>query len=329
MKRIISILLAGVSSGCMLLACQSQVDEGRFDPTAEGAGDPPEVGQVSEPVSIAAPSQASLPAVVEEGDCAERHGQTLDACDWVNSVDAVVYGTVADLRFVDAPLVGAGSSPGEVVEVSECDTVDPALVIALDVAEVLSGTAPKRVEVQIGARELSSWSPRPIPDRDGSVKWLETSGGKFTGTLSVGQRLGLALHSAGASGSWALLGEPLFEVDGHQAVHFQERVECTEPAPNGALSDLSGLRSTARSCAGKATAAANARQTRARAVNGPRSLGTKAATAAWCMQAPKDKAPGECDTGLDCPGGSVCQSGTCVAKRKPDVQRSAAPVRPR
>jgi hypothetical protein len=171
-------------------------------------------------------TKAALPAVV--GDC-DGADPAPGLCAWAGALDALVVGTVEELRLLDRPIVihqGEKSIP-----VNRCDgAVRPAMELTLRVERALLGRAPRTIKVRVGAEQLATWNPRPRLGRNGAISWQPQN--EHPGEpLSAGARVGAGLRRDGRSGLYSLMGEALFNVDA--GVRFQEQqTSCTRTAPD-------------------------------------------------------------------------------------------------
>src|SRR5690606_22308519 len=91
----------------------------------------------------------------------------------------------------------------------------------------------------VGIDSRSAWRPRPVAGPDGELTW---SGNGHA--LVPGQQLGMSVHFAEHSGTWALLYEYLFALGEDGGVLFQDAGSCAEPPPvdaeGGSLEELAG-----------------------------------------------------------------------------------------
>lgn len=167
---------------------------------------------------------ATLPAGANTENCATGPAAP-ELCDWVGSVDAIVWGEIVELRMKEFPaaLVTDFSQTA-----MDCEgPVDAALEMVIDVTDVYHGSPPAQLVVKVGHHQLDEWEPRPALSPDGELVWL--GGGA---ALETGHMVGLAAHQSASGTEWGLMGEVLFTESSGTLV-AQDRASCQEPAPLG------------------------------------------------------------------------------------------------
>lgn len=142
-----------------------------------------------------------------DAECDEQR-TAASACAWSESVDAVLVAVVTDFVLDRAHALWRTEDGWQVVE--DCPSVNPALVVGLDVERVLRGTAPERVALRVGAQHLGQFSPFPY-EEDGAVIW-STTHLPGRGPLFVGQRIIVPITRAGDA--WSLAGNVFIGLDG-------------------------------------------------------------------------------------------------------------------
>jgi hypothetical protein len=292
------ICLAGT-----LAACSSE------DPDTDVAGPAP-----SSSVAAATLS-AAVPGHVEDGNCTSSEQPAApDACSWAASTDAVVWGVIRDIKLVDTPAVAAWNSKDGWQWATECDAVNPAIELVIDVRRVLSGdkSLVGPLTVKIGTRQREHFDPMPVRDARGALAW-EKIGTSKGGPLTIGQDIGLPLHYVTEFQVWSLMGESPFSLGPSGAIAFQDRRgQCGEPSPIAVAGQaLDAVARSLASCA-PATAAGNARRSRMRALWGAAQDPT-AFMAAACFRKQPPPGPGTCVISADCDGVQQCIAGACRA----------------
>jgi hypothetical protein len=289
-----------------LSACQASSEE------ASSSGS--DVGVVSAPAT--ASIRGSLPAQVEDGNCSEPERPKAPAtCAWATSADAVVWGVLKEVRLVSSPAVAAWNIPGKDWDfATECDAVNPAMQLVIEVQRVLAGD--KKLEgelvVHVGTRQREQFDPMPVLDADGALVW-EKVGNSNGGALVVGQSIGAPLHYVPEYKLWSLMGESLFALDADAKVSFQERRgHCIEPKPETAAVGA-GIEPFGRALAGcvAANPVSSARRARQRGLWGAAGQDPTAFMAASCFRKQPGPRAGECESASDCDSGNACVSGVC------------------
>jgi len=299
----IVLLVAGLSG------CQASSGDSSEEASSSGS----DLGVVSAPAI--APLRGSLPAQVEDGNCSEpERPKAPAACPWATSADAVVWGVLKEVKLVRSPAVAAWNIPGKDWDfATECDAVNPAMQLVIEVERVLAGdrTVQGELTVHIGTRQREQFDPMPVFDSDGALAW-EKVGNSDGRALTVGQSIGAPLHYIPEYKLWSLMGESLFTLDTDAKVAFQERRgHCIEPTPES-VPGVAGLDSFSRALAGCAAvdAVGAARRTRLNGLWGTRQDPT-AFMAASCFRKQPAFRAGGCDSVSDCEGNSVCVAGVC------------------
>lgn len=256
-----------------------------------------------------------LPAV-EAGctDCSPGWDKPLGICEWANSVDAIVYGVIRNVRFVYSPMV-SGDESGVTSPVATCDErIIPALALDLSVERTLWGKVPTELSIWIRYNERTLWQPMPNPDVKNPTAWSSRGEGNI---LADGSRVGVALHWVKAAQAWALLGEPMFDLEPDGTILFQDRGVCIPPAPPVQGKTLADLASALEQCSGAQTEAG---AIRAAKVMRPIERSVEEAarlTSGWCVPKPRELAPGECRAFIDCGPGQQCIDSRCQGDLPP------------
>lgn len=251
-----------------------------------------------------------------ESAASQAYGPPLHAastCTWSRSVDAIVVGTVLDVRFADAPAIenvaGVGwawtdacARPGAVT--------NPALHVEVAVEGTLVGALPAVVWILVGSDRTSTLHPWPFRDEDGQVRWVGDGP-----RIEVGSRVGAALHYVAAHDVWSVWGETPFVVDADGDVAFLGRdgSSMLEPPPHDAPGTIGGLAAAIDACAADVDdPEAAARRERMRASWGP--FGRAPPTrflAAYCFRDAPIERP--CGCHATCGDGEMCRAGHCIA----------------
>lgn len=192
-----------------------------------------------------------LPSISSTGNCTETPSSP-SICVWSKSADAVVFGTVKNIKLVDSDIV---SENGEVM--STCDGVIN-YGIEITLGEVVSNSTDvgQTITFRVGTDVASTWSPVPARNQSGEFTWNSKGG------LKVGQGLGAALHWLSNEQLWTLSGEALFTKKTNGLVTFQQGGvdSCIGITPTGANSmSLAELITEASSCTNTDQALVDAR----------------------------------------------------------------------
>ena len=163
-------------------------------------------------------------------------------CAWARSADAVVFARIDVLDLVVEGAVADDGRDGWRV-FPECRSANPALVIGLSVDRVLSGEAPDRIALVVGAEQVSRFNPLPLRASDDGLVWTRSSD-PLTGPLTVGAHMVVPAHRL--DNSWSLKGDVLLGVDSEGRVHLPQRTgDCLNTLPPEigglAVNDLGGL----------------------------------------------------------------------------------------
>lgn len=130
-----------------------------------------------------------------------------------NSVDALVWGTLQGLeRSYDPAVPGWSDAAGDWA--SECRSFNPAVILSVDVEEVLMGPEELQgpLSVYIGPLNLHLFNPSPYWDEDGELQW--PSGEGYGEPLKIGGPIGLPIHFLEEFDLWSLMFEPVLTLDG-------------------------------------------------------------------------------------------------------------------
>ena len=265
-----------------------------------------------------APPPSPLPSMVQEAD--GESPPAPDLCTWAGSVDEIVWGTLVDVRLVDAPAITVAdpARPWEWKWADRCDParIRPALELHVRVARSLRGAVPagSPVAVRVGLEQAELFRPAPVRGPGGNLQWVGPAGVGGQ-PLAAGQMIGMGLHRVPTHNLWSLMGEAMFSLGAGGAVAFQERGgEAVEPAPAG-VSGLSPDQLIQRLASCQPTAQAASRRSWVRNVWGAGADGTAPPTrylAAFCARtADNGPATGSCGSDTDCEQGQVCAQGQC------------------
>lgn len=170
-------------------------------------------------------------------DCPSRQVST---CGWALAADALVVATVEAIHLASEPAVKIDVFESQPVPTDECDGVEHALRLELQVKELLfgEGPSPGPLTLQTGSIRRRAMSPIPVPGPDESIDWL----GPEPPPLAVGRTMILAMHRISTMDSWSLLGEPLAWVEGDGRINLQGLknmiFDCEEQLP-GAIAGMS------------------------------------------------------------------------------------------
>jgi hypothetical protein len=200
------------------------------------------------------PVEARVPdTLYGQADCAQA-SPAPSACEWRDTVDAVVLGTVRSVRLVTAKPLARTQRGWE--PAASCKLVHPALTFAIDVEARLSGTAPASVQVMVGAEQVQRFRPLPLLHGPEGLHWALQRGSEH-GPLRKGTRVVAGL--AQVDGKWSLMGGALFGVDSEGILHAPPRSgDCMNMRPEAldgaAVADLAqvfGACGVARSSRGE------------------------------------------------------------------------------
>ena len=188
------------------------------------------------------------------GDCPVWMQKPLNAAVWAETGDSLIVGTVTEVKAVSLPFAG----DKEILEPDECSgTLLPALQVTLDEVTTYAGNNLDGEEVVLtfGHRILAwqwqhDWGVTVIAEEDGSVVWVDEDRGRIT----LGQRLGIDMYCDPELEYCANGGRPLFTLDEHDRIVFQEiRGGSCERVPEGLqnlpVADLDGAIAEARETA--------------------------------------------------------------------------------
>ena len=192
---------------------------------------------------------AILPTAAE-GDCDTV--PVLSVCEWANSVDAIVVGTVEARQIIDSPFwIREDGNPR--LE-PECPSSQVSFGFAFDLAvtSVLYGTAPNDMTVSVGAETLKYlWNEWPAVDDTGDFYWSNVDG---EGPFEVGTTVGIALMKDRVSHNWVVLKERPFTFTSNGALVFSEPT-CSWTPPEPQPFDYWKLDDALRACVEKPNAA--------------------------------------------------------------------------
>ena len=208
-----SWLVAGL--GLLALGCQETDDEAALSPA-------PDVGEQG-PKPPEDPQADGSPLPYEAADTG---GYTPpEFCPWAVAPDAVVLGELVDVRLTNSPAIVPFYDPDLErkdswrYEEENCQSIDPAVVLEIEVHEFLRGEAPERLEVWVGASRPLAWGPMPYTQEDGTMVWPDGTGeGR---RLWPGQIIGLPVHYLPEHELYSLMGEYMFGIDVDEKIIFQ------------------------------------------------------------------------------------------------------------
>jgi len=256
-----------------------------------------------------------LPSIGGQNTCLSSPSEP-SGCAWVLSTDAVVYGTLTEIRQVRFPAVHRHrtSALPEVTQeiVDTCDGfIIPAMELDIDVKNVVHGNVGRNVTVRIGKSQLSLFNPMPLWDEEGNIKWV-TTGPRPGEQLTVGQKIGVGMYYVSDHDLWSLAREPLFVVeqksDGTEGISFQHiENSCIESPPR----DIEGMTieqliSAISNCSQDQIAEASARKADRRII--PETPPEWYMTAE-CFTIPENT--NECEADSDCQDGKICINNEC------------------
>jgi len=249
-----------------------------------------------------------LPEVAALGACGETYPAP-SGCEWALSMDAIVWGTLVNLRPITLPAVIPDTS-GNHVWVDSCDgAINIALELEISIERVISGEADDTIKVRIGNEQAHSFNPMP-ENSGGKVVW--TRGGVTVGGgLAVGQKIGLPLHWMAADQEWSLMGEIMFELKADEAskeaIVFQSvNGDCRPRVPDGVAGlSLDELASLIATCSSEDAQAAQERKEQMVQMWGTR---PECYLAPVCIprQELQDGGTGSCDSDADCGAKEYC-----------------------
>lgn len=269
-----------------------------------------------------------LPTIVRGEDSEDATPAPVSVCDWAQSGDVLVMGSIANVRLEDSPVVGSRRIDGEedLTPRADCDgLVEGALAIDLDVDEVLwnaDSATPDTFTFYVGRDRWVMFNPYPAAQKsDGSIVWENARPSDLGAPLQVGQRVGVLAHAVpgmDADGQetedeqWSLLGESMFYVDAQDRVVFQKDTSETQGIPvNEETLTLEGLTDTLAGCDAVSTVA-KARQAQMNRMWGPASGRASAYRAGMCFNKDADGEALGCDVSEACPADQHCEDGRCV-----------------
>lgn len=195
-----------------VMSCERNAPESRTQPAAQGEGTLRE-----EWTGGAAP----VPVIGANVDleCDPMPVLAVEPCTYLQSTDAVVWGTVRNVTLATDLMVGStGPRMSNWEWVTSCEDegwVEHALRMKVEVSHSFGQELTGTIQVRAGARYVRAL------DRDVSE-------------LQVGQPIGLALHRAEEQGLWSLIGEPMIGLDGDGNIAFGTGInECLDPPVEG------------------------------------------------------------------------------------------------
>jgi hypothetical protein len=286
----------------VLLASASGCNEGASEPALSPVPDAaqelpwPDDGRSPLPAMSLPPGPSALPP---------------ELCTWAASLDAIVLGTLVDVRLQYEPAI-------QIIEdeelerqdrwryVEECATfLSPALALELQVDKTLRGEVGDRVVAVLGHTHRENLHPMPGPGYNGELVWRPTEREDIlVDALRPGQVLGLSLHYVPEHDLWSLMGEIMFGVDGSGNIIFQYR-EGWEPGPEEAVGlSPEAFRDAVAACE-ESSASADRRSSTWRSW-GPEGRPPHYYRAAHCSL-PVQPAPPECERDSDCDEGMTCR----------------------
>lgn len=263
------------------------------------------------------PKLWTIPSMSLEGDGYPPPAP--DLCTWATSVDAIIWGTLKDIRFVESPLTKSIDAYGGWVWTDNCEPMltAPAVELELSVDLVLKGQAAGDIIARMGLEHYPRLEPMPVRGSGGKLEWESFDVDGLTGPLLPGQPMGIALHRVEQHQSWSLMGEVIFSIDKRDGRIFaQRRVgELLEPVPLGLEgTTVDALANTLAAC--QETPGTVARRNMVLNTYGPGLDGNANPARYWsayCRRKVDDgPSPGTCQLDSDCPSGEVCRDGNCT-----------------
>lgn len=185
-------------------------------------------------------SRATLPEASNQDDCPERAAPTL--CEWANSVDVIVVGSVVSTAALVSPVWVLDDPPHLAETCGDGYFVNAGLEMEVDVTSVLSGELEERtLKIRVGKAAVADWTTRPAFE-NGQLVWLGSSD-----IFEDGTTVGLALTQIPGTDLWSPMGDMpfTFAADG-SAVYARD--DCSWPAPEGRPNDFFELESDLASC---------------------------------------------------------------------------------
>jgi hypothetical protein len=189
----------------LLLACGDRDEEGGLMPPGNGGEIAPGSGGETPP---GVDSRLPLPAIRAPTALCEGPRSRPPPCDWIHSLDGLIWGVLTDVRIAASPGVMAYND-GPLVD--ECPGgMNAALDLEVEIHEVLAGEmvdeVSGRITVRVGSRHKGFWDPTPVSDMDRELLWL----GDPARALFVGQEIGVPFRRVEEFGLLSLSGESLF-----------------------------------------------------------------------------------------------------------------------
>lgn len=251
------------------------------------------------------PPPASLPAVSSEGDCESLPIPA--ACEWAESLDAVLIGTILRAAPITAPTYARGPGGAVLVEKCSSDATLVAFEVQLNQVDWLYGGGGQdpQTSVRIGAEQATAWLPTPSLDGNGKLRWIGATGPE---PLTVGTRVGFAVTRT-KEGIWSAMGEEPFAVSSSNQIIARNERACSFPFPRlDKGSTLDDFKAALRQC-GAPSSSSPLRGRRAN-VWGRTPMQSYAAL---CIR-PDVQSPAQCSADVDCSVGELCRSGACTAQ---------------
>lgn len=177
-----------------------------------------------------------LPAVYIDDDCGYPPPPPPELCVWARTPDAILLGTLKDVRAVRNPAEMAYTPGAPKYEelVFDCRAANVALELDIEVDAFLAGATPAELTVHLGADLVNMFLPHPHLTEEGQTEWSQF--GSLGQPLVPGQRIGAAVMFNAVHGIWTTAGQPLFTTcsdgSGEDVLVFQKRhAYCTDQAP--------------------------------------------------------------------------------------------------
>lgn len=167
-------------------------------------------------------------------------------CEWANSVDAVVFGTVDAVRPLTSP-VWVTHPPYDRYLADECGGgfVNIGVSFELTVMDVLYGDAADEIVVHVGNWDMDeNLGEHASLDEDGELEWH----GRQTDILEPGTTVGMAITKVPDAGVWSLMGELPFTFGANGSSRFVRAETCDFVSPEPLPADFTSLKDELDRC---------------------------------------------------------------------------------
>ena len=181
------------------------------------------------------------PSYDNNSECGDDPPPTV--CEWANSVDAVVMGTVVARELVESPVYVRNDGNERLEDTCEGGRLIPGARFTIDVSEVFFGEAEPTLDLVIPGEYLSNWAGTPSVDESGSFRWDSVQ----LEPLQIGTTVGLAITKHAESGTWGFYGEWPFTFRPNGDTEFYQG-GCFWVAPRPTPADYATLKSELSVC---------------------------------------------------------------------------------